>query len=278
MANSISLDQFQNWMQAVILHSGNDDQALASPQAEKFIPEKIARNFILPSRNLTELERIGIYRRMYIYRLVEVLENDYTSVAHFLGDEKFYELVCDFLQAHPSRSYSLNPIGDNFPEFIRNNQQIKRRDFLYQLASLELAISKVFDVEQCPVLTKEMIATLTPEQWETARLKFSNAFQLLEFSYPVNEYFQSVLDNDHNHNTRKKSNYLAVFRQNYTVWRLPLERPAYLMLKALYQGKSLIDAIDETVNQLPKNNKKWQQQVFGWFQEWVSEGFFQAIE
>jgi hypothetical protein len=108
----------QRWMQAFILAEGDHETALAAPQVEAEIPKQDAVAMVLPSTNLTSVERVGIYRDMYLGRLSEVLEGDYPGVRHFLGEEKFQALVESYVDAHPSRSYTLNRLGDRFPGFL----------------------------------------------------------------------------------------------------------------------------------------------------------------
>src|SRR5438105_13495382 len=74
----------QRWMQAFILAPGEDDeQALRAETVQAEIPAESALKLVLPSDTLTSLERVGVYREMYLIRLVEALENDYPAVRHF---------------------------------------------------------------------------------------------------------------------------------------------------------------------------------------------------
>ena len=67
---------------------------------------------MLPSaRGLRAAERVGIYQGMYLPRMLEALESDYPGLAHFLGPRAWTRLVRRYLNAHPSRSYTLNELG-----------------------------------------------------------------------------------------------------------------------------------------------------------------------
>ena len=74
------LAAIQSWMQAVIV-------------SDSEIPEEEARQLVLPSKTLTPSERIDIYRGMYVPRMVEALEIDYPALAHYLGEDGFFNLV-----------------------------------------------------------------------------------------------------------------------------------------------------------------------------------------
>src|SRR5262245_47915279 len=119
MASSgVDLGRLQRWMQAVIVAPGADSEAFSSPAADEEIPAEQAATVVLPSRTLTGPERVAIYRDMFLVRMRDALQTDYPGVAHFLGEERFHRLAVDYVLAHPSRSYTLNRLGDHFPEFV----------------------------------------------------------------------------------------------------------------------------------------------------------------
>ncbi len=273
----ISLAAFQRWMQTVIVHPGNNEEAFACAAAQREIAMPAALELVLPSQTLSPMQRIGIYRRMYFLRLRDVLEADFSAVVDFIGRDAFNKLVEDYLQAHPSQSFTLNRFGDRLPEFI-GASRIHRRAFISQLARLELAISQVFDAEETAELTADEIAKVAQADWQFARLRPITALQLHAFQYPVNDYLQAVRDNSPRPATRQQPGWVVVYRKKYSVWRLALTRPAYHLLKALIDGERLGDAITTTVRLSRQRDDDWQQKFFYWFRNWISEGFFQAIE
>src|SRR6266576_3535678 len=72
----------------------------------------------LAPATLQPIQRVGIYHGMYMLRMIEALGVDYGALAHILGEEKFEELVRAYVLRFPSRSYTLNRLGDALPEFI----------------------------------------------------------------------------------------------------------------------------------------------------------------
>jgi len=278
MAPEIPLDRVQRWMQAVVVHPGSDDEAVASPEAQAEVPRERLEDVVLPSKTLTATERVGIYHGMYPLRMHDALQDDYEALTHFLGDEAFYELVRGYVQAHPSRSYSLNRLGEHLPEYVLGAPGIKRREFCHELARLELAVSQTFDAPETPPLTQARIAEVPADAWERARLRTITAFQLLSFRYPVNAYLQSVRDDKHDHpRPRLKKEWVAVFRRDYSVWRLDLSRPAHDLLAELAGGVRLGEAIGHALKRGGRRAPS-QEDLFRWFREWVSGGVFQAVE
>ncbi|MCC6365684.1 MAG: putative DNA-binding domain-containing protein [Bryobacterales bacterium] len=266
------LSRTQRWMQAIILHPDSTAQALASDEAEREIPSRHFPEVVTPSQTLTSLERIGVYRDMYLLRLREALSTDYPLLLQFLGEDCFHALAGDYVHACPSRSYTLNRLGDHLPAFIRAQAKVARRGFLYDLARLELAMTEAFDAEEAAVLSPLEVESLPEEAWETMRLNPVPALRLLEFSYPVNAYAQAVRDGKPAPPLRRKATFAAVCRKDYGVVRLELPRAAFLLLQALAAGTPVGEAIDN-----PALRQVKESDLFGWFSQWVAAGMFRSI-
>jgi hypothetical protein len=276
MAPSVALDRVQRWMQAVIMAPGTDEEAIASRTAQAEVPLPESRSVVLPSRTLTATERVGIYRDMYLVRLRDALESDYPGVAHFLGEERFRKLVADYVGAHPSSSYTLNRLGDHFPEYLRA-AAVPRREFVFDLARLELGVTEAFDADETAPLPPQAIASVPAEAWARARLVPIAAFRLLAFHYPVSAYLQSVKDGTPHPSTRRRDTWVAVYRRNYALSRLDLSREAYRLLSALASGSSLGDAVQSVVAGA-QPRRVAEEHLFRWFREWVAEGIFRRVE
>src|SRR5690348_5561133 len=171
MATDVNLARIQRWMQACILNQGTCEEAIQSTPAQAEIPAEQARTLVKPSATLTPLERLDIYRGMYLLRMEEALEIDYPALAHFLGKDEFFRLVARYSDAYPSRSYTLNRLGDRLPEFVGTLTDIPKPDFCRDLARLEYGLTQVFDEEETPRLAEEAIQAVPQDAWENARLK-----------------------------------------------------------------------------------------------------------
>src|SRR5262245_46630384 len=273
----LPLDRLPRWLQAFVVHPGTPEEAASSGAPSEEFPGVSVPDVIRPSRTLAPVERVAIYQRMYPIRMYEALEGDYPALQHFLGDEGFDALVRAYVEVHPSRSYSLNRLGDHLPEFIRTASGIKRPDFCYELARLELAVTEAFDAPETPPLSEAAIAAVPPDAWEHARLTPIAAFRLLSFRYPVNAYLQTVRDDDHDHpKARLKDTWVAVYRRDYGVFRLDLSRTAHDLLADLAAGATLGDAIASALRRGGKRAPS-EHELFRWFREWMSGGIFREV-
>ena len=270
-----NLDRIQRWMQACIQNQGTCEEAIQSDPAQVAIPAAEARRVVKPSATLEPLQRLDIYREMYLLRMEEALAIDYPSLKHFLGDREFMHLVGRYVDVYPSRSYTLNRLGDHLPEFIATRGDIRNPAFCHDLARLEYALTLVFDEQETPRLTQEAIQAVPQDAWENARLKPVAAFRIVEFDYPVSEYAGAVDEENPFPRIRKRKTYVAAYRSNYRLHRLDLKKPAYQMLSELASGKTLGDTLMASVEWRPKVKES---QLFDWFREWMSEGLFQSVE
>ena len=114
------VDQLQRWMQTVIMNLGGAQQGVASEEARQLIgvgPED-AEQVVTRSQALTALERLDIYNRAYFARLLECLREEFPTLLHALGEEAFDDFAIAYLHRYPSRSYTLNQLGVNFPRYL----------------------------------------------------------------------------------------------------------------------------------------------------------------
>lgn len=279
MSAALPLDRMQRWFQSVVVHPGTPDEAVAADEAARELPPDRVGEVILPSRTLRPVERLGIYHGMYLLRMYDALAADYPALEHFLGDTGFSDLVRDYVQVHPSRSHTLNRLGDHLPEFVASHAGLPRREFCADLARLERAVTEAFDAAEAPPLSEAEIAAVAPEAWENARLTPIPAFRLLAFRYPVNAYLQSVRDEEHAHHPRARQEacWVAIYRRDFAVYRLDLTKPAHDLLADLAGGKPLGAAI-AAARKRPGRGRPGENELFRWFREWISGGIFASVQ
>ena len=267
MPSDFALAPLQEWMQAVVTHPSDVYEAADAAAIA-------VGDVILPSRTLQPIQRVGIYHGMYMLRMIEALAADYGALAEFLGEHAFEHLVRDYVQQFPSRSYTLNRLGDSLPEFIAVSS-MKRRIFLRDLAKLELAMTQVFDEAEAEPLPADAIASIAPERIADARIVPIPALRLLSLDYDANEAFQAFRE-ERPMKPRRQKTWLAVHRRDYAVYRMPLAREAFVFLESLVAGQTIGEAVDSfhrRFRRFPEQNE-----LFTWFRDWSAAGLFTAIE
>jgi hypothetical protein len=274
-AASFGLGTLQRWLQAVIVHPGDVEDAIASPDAANEIAPERLEEVVRPSHSLTSAERVEIYHGMYLLRMVEALEADYPAVRHFLGEGAFEELVTDYVQSFPSRSYTLNRLGDHLPSFLEAQTEREHATFLADLARYELAVTEVFDERESPVLSPEEVKAIPPTAWASARLVPVAAFRLLALRHAVAAAVEASKSGAAPPAPRRRQSWIAVYRRDYSVMRLDLTRPQHDLLAALADGTPLGEAVAAAALGLRASRRE--SAVFRWFSSWVAAGMFSRV-
>jgi hypothetical protein len=275
-----SLDELERWFQGEIVRPheararGN---AARSASTAKPVPVS-AKEWILPSRHLRPKQRVAIYTDMYFARLLECMQVDFPAVAHLAGERAFEKLVRAYLLRYPSRHYSLNVLGSHLPEFLAGSVRIARRPLLCDVARLEQLMTEVFDAPQSPVLKSSDLAAIPTEAWESARPRLIEALRLAPFDYRANAIVSAARKGETLPELARQKTWVAVYRKDYVVWRMELTRPMFAVLSALAERKTLREAIEAGAQVFRGSAEELQGQIFGWFAEWVAEGFLSAIE
>jgi hypothetical protein len=275
---ALSLEQFQQWMKTVISYPGSYDDAWTSPEANAILPAEIAETLVLPSKYLSPKERMQAYQYAYFARLEDALSGDYEAVKHFLGEDEFERISRLYFEHYPSKSYTLNVAGVHFPEFLTTIHH-KKQDFIVELARLEQTISHIMDVEESTIVTPEAIAAIPHDAWDSVRIIPIAGFALLANHYPVNSYLSAVLNHKPTPKIiRRKQEYIVIFRNEYLTWRMTLEHSAFVLLNAIADGNTLGDAISLLAKQFADDIHNIEPKISAWFQQWIENGFFQALE
>lgn len=276
MQADLRLDRLQNWMLEVVTQPGDLDDALASAPARRLVPPDRFEEVVLPSARLTAGERLDIYHRMYGYRMVEAMSFDYPGVEHFLDHSgRFRDVVLDYVAAYPSKSYTLNRLGDHFPEYLAGRTDLPRHRFLHDLARFELAITVTFDEVESTPLSPDQIAAVPAESWPDAGLELIRAFRLLELDYAADLYLDSVKEQTPHPPFRKTKRWIMIHRRNYRVMQSEIDRRQWQVLRRLRDGLTLGEAIDEVSRGF--RPRLTETELFTWFRKWTAIGLFAGV-
>jgi len=281
-----TLDELQRWMQAVITHPAGAGAGIESPAALDqiaVVPTQIER-VATRSRALTALERLDIYNRSYFARLLECLREEYSVLAFALGPDLFDAFAAGYLQTHPSSSYTLNKLGERFPEYLAASRPEPATgssadwpEFMIDLARLEQVVNDVFDgpgTEGRPLLTAERLQGCAPERWPAAKLLCAPCLRLIELRFPVSDYFSAAHRQESAPVPPARESFVAVSRQDYRVRRYELNPPQHALLAALLAGEPVGVAIERAAVLSPAGDDQFVAELSDWFRTWTAAGFF----
>jgi len=288
------LDRVQRWMQAVITHpdgvlTGADEKA-----ARELIDagQGNLESVVTRSRSLSAADRLAIYANAYYARLLECMANIFPVLRRTLGEDIFNGFAFEYLQSFPSRSYTLNHLGQHFVQYLRETRPGSEKeddagwvDFLISLSTLEWTIYGVFDgpgTETESMLEASDVESIDPDAWLDIRLETPPCLALLALDYPVNEFYTAVRASEEELElpfVEPAVSYVAISRRDYIVRRYELSHPQYRLLKSLHEGETVGKALEACAGVVPDD--ELDQLIIDvklWFRNWTMERcFFRKI-
>jgi hypothetical protein len=154
-------------------------------------------------------------------------------------------------------------------------------DFLIDLATLELAIAKVFDgpgAEGEPLLAPADLVTLSAGgRFAVARLTPVPCLRLLRFRYPVNAFYGAArISQDQPPFPDAAEEHVALSRTDFVVRRYALNPLEHAILSALLAGASVGEAIAAAAAASQLSDGDLAPRLEAAFRRWTAAGFFRA--
>ena len=294
-----ALSAVQRWFHAVVTHPDGVDAGIESDAAQAIAPlsREQLEEMVTRSSKVSARDRLAIYANAYYARLIECLGESFPVLKRTLGEDVFNGFAFGYLQQYPSRTYTLNRLGDGFARYLDETRPDRAEqlpanekpavdwpDFLIDLATLEWTIEQVFDgpgVEGRPVLAADDLNGISPQAWPELHLRLAPCLHLLRHRFPVNEYYTNVRQAETGKDVPFPGPgdcFLAVTRRDYVVRRVPLSRPQYELLASLQKGDPVGAAIAAAASASDLDDAYLALQLRQWFRFWVEHQFFSAIE
>ena len=284
------LETIERWLQAVITEPAGIVAGLASEEAQRNIDVSAEQieEIVTRSNTLTATQRLAIYGNAYFARLQECLRAEFPVLLHALGEKLFNLFTFEYLKHYPSRSYTLNHLGENFARYLAEtrpdndvppNARESWPDFIIDLATLERAFSEVFDgpgVEDRQILDAGQLLTIG--QLHEARFLPVVCLKLLSFRYPISQYFRAVRNREDPALPQATDTFLAMTRRSYTVLIHELTGQQYDLLRALVAGQSLNQGVDALAKTTGDDSQNLIPTALDWIEDWANKGFFAGFE
>ncbi len=279
------LGTIQRWMQSVITHPGGVLEGMNAPEALKHIAIESDQleSVVTRSKSLDSVDRLEIYARAYYARLIECLRAEFPVLVKAVGEEVFDEFAVGYLQRHPSRSYTLNRLGGDFPLYLAETRPAGESwaEVLVDLTTLESAIGDVFDgpgAEGSSLIDADELAAIPAERWPGARLIAVPCVRTLSLQYPVRAYYTALREDDDLPPPAAAPSFLALTRRDYVVRIHDLAPLEYKLLNALLEGLSVGEAVGLVAEAAGPELDNLADDIRLWFGNWAAAGFFRSVE
>lgn len=275
------LRELQAWFSAVMTHP---ESAAAGIEAARPIQAALGaptvEHVVKPNSRMDAAARMAVYQHGYHSRLVDCVKDDFDAVGHALGKARFHEACLRYVHAYPSDGPNLNIYARHFPAFLATQGEwLPEAAFLSELARLEWAMIEVVHAAEGPRLDTSALQAAPPEAWAGLRLFPSPTFRFETFSYPVNAYFQAVMDGQDPPVPEPRWAATAIYRRGWRIWRMGFTPAMAAVLQALLTGAPLGEALARLEDEaLEGEDDTADTDVMKWFSEWVESGFFARLE
>jgi putative DNA-binding protein len=271
------LETLERWMQAVVMHPKGAEAGIRARAARSLVADA-ARDpeaVVLPSRQLTSIERLGIYAHMYFARLVEVMEGEYPTTRQLLGEQAFAAACRRYIAKHPSRTRTLNSLSAWFPDFLAKTlPRTARNGLAADVARIERAMEDVFDAPRAEPMTAAQFAAIGAGDRNRATLRVTPALVLLKLRYPANSFMTALRRGGKPRPPRPRATHVIVFRRGYQVFRRDQEPEQWKLLESLVAGKPLAAAVRASIGGRAASADRVAKRLGKWFEEWASAHLF----
>ncbi len=200
------------------------------------------------------IERMAIYRNAYLFRLVDILVDDFPTLHQILGDEEFYKLVQSYLKVYPSQSYTVRDLGGNMITFLKDTPPYQDYPYLTEIAEFEWQKGRTFDGADAPIFTQSDLAKLDLSNLPLATFTFQPTVKRLVFSYDVPQIYKAIQDDNLDSEPKKMPMPVA-----WVMWRKALD-PHWLSMEV-----DIDWALQQAIN------KQTFADICGGLSEWIDE-------
>lgn len=290
---SMDLAQLQREMFEIIRQPLTPDERMRKHTLDGRSTREIVDKIIKPNDRLSSVERLEIYNRVYWFRILSSLADDFPGLRAIVGQRRFDKLITAYLTDRPSQSFTLRDLGSRLESWLSEHPQFtpKTERIALDMVRLEWADIDVFDSAELPRMESGGLAKLGDDPF----LHLQPYLRLLDLRYPVDELLLSIrsglepesdiasnvviIDRSTRREKRislpkPKKIFLAVHRQDNEVYFKRLQPEAFALLRALKNGKRLSEAIEATVNWTNQKVEHITVRLHDWFANWATLGWF----
>jgi hypothetical protein len=257
---------------------------------------QVAERFIKPNDRLNAFERLEIYNRVYWFRVLDCLYDDYPGLRAIVGEKKFMELATAYLAKYPSVSFTLRNLGQRLEKFLREKPKwiAPYKEVALDMTRFEWAQVVAFDdAALAPITTDDILDAPRSK----LRLGFQPYLSLLELDYAVDKFVLAVQKRDADvlrdeasntfeampggkrrtkavHLPRRQHIHVAVHRYDNALYYKRLEPEAFAILQALRRGTTVEKACTDALAKSARKRVDWAARIKEWFRDWSALGWF----
>ncbi len=291
------LKELQRLMASAVFRPLTSDDRMQPRWTDGSSMAQVADRFIKPNDRLSSFERLEIYNRVYWFRVLDCLYDDYPGLRAIVGEKKFMELATAYLTKYPSVSFTLRNLGERLEKFLREEPQwiAPNEELALDMVRFEWAQVVAFDDAALPAITSDDVLDTPPAK---LRLGLQPYLSLLELNYAVDKFFVTVQKRDADVLRDEASNtfeampdakkprrkrgrlpkrervHVAVHRYDNALFYKRLDPEAFAILQSLRRGKTVEKACADAIANSARKKVDWAARIKTWFNDWSALGWF----
>lgn len=141
---------------------------------------------------MSNQERLDIYREGYFVRLTEIIAEDYPALHKLMGEDAFSSMMRAYLVQHATQHFSVRHAGQHLPTFLENISDIA--PIFVELARFEWALSAAMFAADAPLMTHEHFSQIPEDAWPDQRFHFHPSVSLVRLHYNTMALSEAVLN------------------------------------------------------------------------------------
>jgi len=225
--------------------------------------------WIRGDERLDAVGRLDVYARMYFFRLLDCLIEDFPVVHAVVGHERFHSLAADYLAAHPSRAPSLRLLGGSLADFLDAHPGDGASPFVADLARFEWALLEAFDAADAAAIPAERLREVPADQWADLALSLTPSLRIVDARAPVHELWAAASEGREPPVLDRRRTVLRVWRQDLRVFHRVIDDEELAMLRTAAEG-SRFSALCDAVAKLAGDDAA-PSQVTAVLQRWLAD-------
>lgn len=219
--------------------------------------------------------RLGIYSNAYRLRLIDGIGANFPQLQAVLGDEAFDALALEYIDAHPSRHFSIRWFGAQLSDYLQATRPTQ--PWFAELAHWEWTLTEVFDAPDATPIDASVLASVEPERWWTLRFELHPSMRRLHLLTNAQGIYKALVEE-----ADPPEPALLETAQDWLLWRQQLSSQFRSIAASEARALELVRA-DGTFEDVCESLCEWYAeeevpaQAATLLKGWVAEGLIVAV-
>ena len=231
------------------------------------------------ARGMTPAERVEVYREQFHLRHLKNVADDYPTLAWAIGGaDAFAVLATEYLVAHPPRTWDLQRLGADMPQFVERHAKWGSSAHACDAARLDWAFMEIFDAPDAPPFDTSVLASTPEDRWPEARIELLPALRLVAMQSVLQEVRDAVRAGKQPAESPQAETRVVVWRDKACFLRhVAIDSGAFDLLRRLRDGDPLGSACEAAARAAGEDATRFGERVGAWFAEWTANAWIARV-